>query len=376
MREAQTIPDTSHQTSKRAAYIRTDLQLRDISAADQNHLWILADEGNADKIPYAIVLSTSDGGGSWKKQRIDPDGIYAAIHFVNDKVGWMAGAEGDESRKSLILKTTDGGTSWFRQRAPAKAFLVEIQFIDQECGWMMSDDGELLHTSDGGKTWRSRRLEGHGWVGRNFRAWLNSLNFVDKLNGWIVGAQKKAYQSTDGGFSWKSRGKELSDLILKSQKQDIDFLLVKFINRKVGFIIADIARSAPDGIVHRHELLRTENGGRTWIKVFDSEEFDFRDLSFINDNDGWMMSTRGRYLLRTRDGGKRWAELPGLPPEFDGGEGLPHELSGAVWGLRFVDSKNAWLFSNANDYPIFDNLLRTTDGGRTWFKQKLPVEKN
>lgn len=50
-------------------------------------------------------------------------------------------------------------------------------------------------------------------------------------------------------------------------------------------------------------------------------------------------------------------------------------LSGYVKEFRFIDDKNAWGVRNKNDYPLLDLLLLTSDGGRTWTEQKLPMRE-
>lgn len=305
----------SQQAAEEKAYLRTEFTLNRICVIGKKNLWILGEEGDEKYIPHDILLRSSDAGLSWQKQRIEAEGRYNAIHFIDAQTGWIAGVAGNRKGKDegVILKTTDGGKSWLRYRTPCASLLLEIQFLNRNTGLMIGFRGELLLTEDGGTRWKLYDLEELEFKNATR---LNSFSFKDKFNIWGVGDEGQVYQSTDFGISWKARDSELSAVIVKDPKHYVDYLRVEFITSKVGFITADVINEQPEGYYHSYVLLRTENGGRSWSPVLESEDFDFRDLSFINDKDGWIMSIRGGHLLRTRDGGKTWRELERLPPEI------------------------------------------------------------
>ncbi len=94
----------------------------------------------------------------------------------------MAAAE----YKLTILHTNDGGSSWKRQRTGVQGRITEIAFVDLNRGWALAADRStsssvILRTSDGGETWREdRRVEGE---------LLQGLFFFDGSHGWAVGAR-------------------------------------------------------------------------------------------------------------------------------------------------------------------------------------------
>src|SRR6185312_3403360 len=80
------------------------------------------------------------------------------------------------------------------------------------------------------------------------------------------------------------------------------------------------------------------------------------DLHMLNSHDGWAWSgglAGQQRLLRTDDGGTTWLDV--TP------RGFPHEEEGAC----FRDARTAWV-SFFNRSNITAGLVRTTDGGKSW----------
>lgn len=120
----------------------------------------IIDENNVIAVGDRTLLKTTDGGATWKKV-YDSNHFYffSDIEFVSPTDGWVVGAQG------IIMHTTDGGTTWTEQKIEEvdqdvqKAYTA-VKFINQQEGWIagwlrdLSDDGMILHTTDGGKTWK------------------------------------------------------------------------------------------------------------------------------------------------------------------------------------------------------------------------------
>jgi photosystem II stability/assembly factor-like uncharacterized protein len=150
---------------------------------------------------------------------------------------------------------------------------------------------------------------------------------------------------------------------IKDPKHYIDFLRVRFVNRNLGFIIADIINKKPEADYHRYALLRTADAGKSWKVVHKSDEVGFRDVQFITEREGFAISPGGRKLLLTVDAGNTWSIRQAMPEEVGVGTG----------DFKFVNSQTGWVIISGNDYPLFQLLYHTRDAGRTWVKAKLPV---
>ena len=65
-------------------------------------------------------------------------------------MGWAVGENG------VILHTSDGGESWKDQTSGTEETLRSVAFADEKNGWAVGGDfgvGAILRTSDGGETW-------------------------------------------------------------------------------------------------------------------------------------------------------------------------------------------------------------------------------
>ena len=95
-----------------------------------------------------------------------------------------------------VLTSTDGGDSWRQSEVPTRSMLTAVTFHDDHLGWAVGHDSAILRTEDGGVTWRLVN-----WAPEEeapfFDVW-----FADADNGIAVGAYGSFYRTVDGGESW------------------------------------------------------------------------------------------------------------------------------------------------------------------------------
>ena len=154
----------------------------DVQILDSQNLW-----GSDSTTLYQSV----DGGRNWKMVRLEettPDGSTVqrpvrASFFLSPLVGWLALDEGQ------FLTTTDGAVTRQELSSIGLEGLTPRQlcFFDAQTGIILtrkegpgkSDQGKILTTSDGGKTWKKKLDLGEGeW--REFFV-------LDQDHGWVVG---------------------------------------------------------------------------------------------------------------------------------------------------------------------------------------------
>ncbi|MCX6225886.1 MAG: YCF48-related protein [Bacteroidia bacterium] len=96
---------------------------------------------------YGKVYRTSDGGLIWNSVSMPPSITYnnfRKIRFLNDSIGWLVGDQG------ALLKTKDGGKSWSLLPTHVGHDLFTFSFTDENHGWAAGLGGTIIKTIDGG----------------------------------------------------------------------------------------------------------------------------------------------------------------------------------------------------------------------------------
>jgi photosystem II stability/assembly factor-like uncharacterized protein len=226
---------------------------------DDNNAWVVGNRG--------VLLHISDRGN---KIALLPTGVDRAIYnvdFSDPQNGLAIGQDG------LILKTADGGKTWKKitlelplqdwQAAQPHIFSLS-RGIDPSKVWAVGPAGTVIHSEDGGETWENLSL------GRDVT--LNGVSFASDTEGWVVGEFGTILHTIDGGKTWQEQKNvlnlpkytrpELSEEDALKQRvpqlylEDLFLVAVNFRNPREGYIAAE------SGI-----LLKTEDGGETWTNV-------------------------------------------------------------------------------------------------------------
>jgi len=217
------------------------------------------------------------------EQRIRVDEDILSVTFPNEKDGWAS------ARNGLILHTSDGGQSWRVQNSGTDFTLASIFFLDSQTGWAVGDQGTIIHTKDGGKTWIKQKCP--------VSFYLMGVRFVSPLKGWIVTEQTHILHTTNGGKTWEI------------QFSDKDFILraVSFANELIGWVVGEY------GYVYH-----TEDGGVTWKHQLGHYRIDENDeivggnylfaVKTVDERTVWAVGIDG-YVIKTEDGGKTWKEV-------------------------------------------------------------------
>jgi len=225
----------------------------------------------------------------------------------------------------LLAGTTNADRKWV-----AHDDLFSVSFPTETDGWACGRFGKILHTTDGGATWRPQES------GTTFT--LSGICFADSKNGWAVGNKGTILYTSDGGQTWAR------------QESPVDYfhMDVCFLNPHKGFIASE-----------RTHILATTDGGKTWEVRFEDEDYILKSISFCDEQNGWAVGEFG-HTYHTSDGGESWEKQAGFY-EMDWETGFIRG-DDFLFDVVAVDPQEAWAVG------IQGTVRSTTDGGKTWEK--------
>ncbi|KAK6796275.1 hypothetical protein RDI58_003976 [Solanum bulbocastanum] len=293
---------------------------------DPNHGFVLGTR--------QTILETKDGGTTWVPRSIasaeeeDFNYRFNSISFKG-KEGWIIG------KPAILLHTSDAGENW--ERIPLSSQLpgdmVYIKATGEQSAEMVTDEGAIYITSNKGYNWKAaiqetvsatlNRTVSSGISGASY--YTGTFSTVNRSpdgryvavssrgNFYLTWEPGQAYwqphnravarriQSmgwrADGGLWLLVRGGGL--YLSKGTGLTEDFEEVSVQSR--GFGILDVGYRSQDeawaaggsGI-----LLKTTNGGKTWIrdKAADNIAANLYSVKFINDNQGFVLGNDGVLL--------------------------------------------------------------------------------
>lgn len=250
-------------------------------------------EGVAETQVGASVLSlqTRDGGTTWGPGPKLPAAPTDPVAWGSPQVGYAVGAGGSGG----LLKTTDGGRRWLKLAWPGQALqVISFQFQSSRVGWAAVDIGqgsaEVLQTTDGGTDWLPMQLA-------QFTAPAGSSDFAAMETGGqttVAVLYEWGWRQWTGGSPPRSlgvNGPEVPQAIAIQAGGVFWAAGVKgWWYRPTGEVWVGTSSLGP-----------RELGGLPANSAPDA-------VGFASAQAGWMVVNG--VLFRTRDGGRRWTELP------------------------------------------------------------------
>ncbi len=334
------------------------------------------------------ILKTTNSGANWTIQNAGISGYFTKVFFVDSLNGWVSGYAGK------MLRTSDGGNNWIAISSGTINNLIFSSFSDANSGYICGT-GSILKTTNGGNNWAQQwSLNGD---------LVLSVNFVNDNTGYSLNSSgnspAKIYKTTNGGNNWNF----LSEVKISSTYFiTYDFYKMHFLNETTGIIVGSLYRSIGSYSFREGSIYRTTNAGANWDYMSNSIVLYYVDISFINENTGWIVGTSGG-IIKTTNAGANWIGQPGpfttvnyqyvsavdsntvyitgygnglntlLAKSTNGGFNWTGSLVSPDKNIRYIDFVNRSTGWASGEKGL---LYATTNGGTDWFYQPTPTNEH
>lgn len=262
------------------------------------HLTSIAEAGGALIAVGArgLIASSKDGGKTWSQVASPVSSDLLDLDFANEQHGWIVGHDG------VVLKTTDGGSSWRKQYdgrmahtmferhflqlkeagydmadaylnvvdlnykdGPEQA-LMDVWFRNSNEGFAVGTFGTLMATRDGGETWVS---------------WMERIDNPEVLHfNAISGDENGVYIASERGKIFR----------LNAAGDYFDALTTAYAGT---FFTVTVQENAVVAAGLRGTVYGSSDGGNSWQQIVSGISSSFTDSHQLGKH---------RFLLVTIDG--------------------------------------------------------------------------
>jgi photosystem II stability/assembly factor-like uncharacterized protein/dienelactone hydrolase len=269
---------------------------------------------------YGKIFRTDDGGKTWSKIFEKQGSFFRCITFLTDKIGFV-GTVGTDYFPNVsdtipLYKTRDGGYTWeaVNYEGPYVKGLCAIDVVKEPfinhgvidhkihiyAVGRVGSPANCMISHDGGETWLSQSMNDDAKM-------LFDIKMFDKNTGIACAATHEdislsnalLLKTVDGGKTWKK--------VYQSNRPYETTWKVSFPSPLVGY--ATVQSYNPDPSVNQQRILKTTNGGETWIEINLIEDHGARQfgIGFVDENHGFVGTLKTGY--ETKDGGKTWKAI-------------------------------------------------------------------
>ncbi len=311
---------------------------------------------------FGTLLTTEDGGTTW---RGSATGLTVPLERVSiiDSDSVVIGAE------CALRRSDDGGETFERLpwtatdlRCPSK--VVAFDFPTDQTGYLVLEDGSVLSTADGGRTWsRETAIPVTGAAGVAYPP--TDVTFLAAQTGVALSRSGRIYRTTDAARSWS---------LVHSGTAALQGL--HFATPLAGYAV---------GLAGT--VLSTGDGGLTWTAKPYPGELGLRGIRCATPLACLITTTTGQTVLRTVDGGLAWSSVTPSTQKIhaaafssptsavaagESGTTVLSDDTGATW--RPVGKRLGTTFSRVRALSASvafatgpgGAIARSDDGGVTW----------
>ena len=250
---------------------------------------------------------------------------------------------------------------WEEIQVSTKSSLHGLHVVNKDIIWASGDDGTTLLSTDGGVSWRERKVEDPAYPDGPL---LVDIHGFDDAIALAISAETpaKIYRTTNGGLRWKT--------ILEYPGDKIFFRSLSFWDERRGIVMGN----AIDG---KMLLLRTSDGGVTWKRL----KSDHRPTMNAGETgmvgNGSNMESKGAQMLVVGLGGTESGSRDNsrvlVSTDFcntwrSGSVPVRRSEAGGVFSVHFTTEKDGVAIGGDEKNPdVRDRIYAvTSDGGNSW----------
>ncbi|TVL96272.1 MAG: hypothetical protein CV087_23830 [Candidatus Brocadia sp. WS118] len=228
------LPSASFVMDKTSAIIGEEIQFTNHSKHATSYEWDFGDGNSSTEVnPTHVYLSTAT--------------------FT---ITLTANGEGGSSSVTDSITIIEGGANtWYLQDSGINQHLNDVFFINSNVGWTVATD--WLKTTNGGRSWFIISPS----------EWSSSIFFINDQIGWFAGGFENQFgfivMTLDGGITFT-----FSSLPVNKYIRSINFQ-----NYPLGYAVGDLGT-----------ILKTTDGGNSWIMLYSPTYRDLYDISFFPEN--------------------------------------------------------------------------------------------
>lgn len=284
--------------------------------------WIVSQPPPGSEIEF---YRTKNTGTSWQRLSVIPvqAGVARATHlvFVDEQHGWLVVDQGSHggSSSAILFRSVDGGMTWRQSVMPHSAPVVFMTALDGFSAGGPTARGTFV-THDGGQSWSP--LPKPSVPSAYATSWFDLPLFRTATDGvlpatfgYASGSPLAigAYTTTDGGRSWSYGG----SVATQSDNRYVFPLGVADPDDWIA-LVPQTASGSPPG----RAIMVTHDRGRSWTRLNATVlPVGVEALSFSSPQFGWaLVSESGCQsyksecltnagLVSTRDGGVTWSQI-------------------------------------------------------------------
>lgn len=257
--------------------------------------------------------------------------------------------------RGYVVYSDSNGESWSRAKTPAGVpLLTSVQFSSGDTLWATGHDSTILKSVNNGEEWTQ------AFSSEKEKRPLMDVLFIDANTGYAVGAYGAFYETTDGGKTWASRkaipsaskpparkaGKRGAESFEdEPEKTDEDRHLNAIVKLSDGRLLI---------VGEAGTLLVSADSGKSWSRLNSPYKGSFFGAIQANNRAVIVYGLRGN-VYRSTDGMRSWSQLAlGTKASFMGATKLADGaiVLAGLSGTLLISRDNGQSFTALNSGTI------------------------